>query len=144
MKRLIKYNIIDGMKSEEKIILIIDDDKFLLDMYVVKFKEKGFHVHAALGSIEALDVLAGGLEPVAVLLDLVMPAMDGFELLQKIKAEKLAPEAKYIILSNLGQDADKERGKELGADGYIVKASATPSEVVEYVSDLLINGGGIE
>lgn len=132
------------MSNEEKTILIVDDDKFLLDMYVVKFKEKGFQVHSALGSIEALDVLEGGLKPVVVLLDLVMPAMDGFELLQKIKTEKLAPEAKCIILSNLGQDADKKKGKELGADGYIVKASATPSEVVDYVSDFLANGGNIE
>ena len=125
------------MTNEDKTILIVDDDKFLLDMYVVKFKEKGFNVVPALGSMEALDTLQGELDPTFVLLDLVMPAMDGFELLQKAKEEKLAPDAKYIILSNLGQDSDKERGKQLGADGYIVKASATPSEVVAYVIDLL-------
>lgn len=128
------------MNSEEKTVLIIDDDKFLLDMYIVKFKEKGFNVQAALGSIEALEIIQNGLNPVAILFDLVMPAMDGFELLQKIKADKLAPDAKYIILSNLGQDADREKGKELGADGYIVKASVTPSEVVEYVTNLLDGG----
>lgn len=132
------------MSAEDKTILIIDDDKFLLDMYVVKFKEKEYQVNAALGSIEALDLLEGGLKPAVILLDLVMPAMDGFELLQKIKTDKLAPDAKCVILSNLGQDADKEKGKALGADGYVVKASATPSEVVDYVSDLLAGSGGIE
>ncbi|MCK5096258.1 MAG: response regulator [Candidatus Pacebacteria bacterium] len=129
------------MTNKNKTILIVDDDKFLLDMYVVKFKEKGFHVVPALGSVEALDTLQEGLDPTVVLLDLVMPEMDGFELLQKAKEEKLAPDAKYIILSNLGQDSDKEKGEQLGADGYLVKASATPSEVVAYVVDFLEKAG---
>jgi CheY-like chemotaxis protein len=123
--------------GEKKAILIIDDDKFLLDMYAIKFSEKGFDVTSALGSIEALEKLHVGFDPVVVLLDLVMPAMDGFELLEKIKQDGLAPHSKIVILSNLGQDADKEKGKALGADGYVVKASVTPSEVVEYVVRLL-------
>lgn len=118
-------------------VLIIDDDKFLLDMYVVKFKEKGFTVTPSLGSIEALELLQKGFDPTAVLLDLVMPAMDGFELLQKIKTEGLAPHSKCIVLSNLSQDADKEKARQSGADGYIVKATATPSEVVTQVIDIL-------
>ena len=64
-----------------------------------------------------------------VLLDIVMPSMTGFELLEKIRREKLAPTAKFIVLSNQGQDADLQKAKELGADGYIIKASAIPSEV---------------
>ena len=124
-------------EKKEKTVLIVDDDKFLLDMYSVKFKESGFNVVGALGSLDAITELEGGLEPSAVLLDLVMPAMDGFELLQKIKKEKLAKMAKFIILSNLGQDSDIEKGKKCGADGYIVKANATPSEVVQYVIDIL-------
>lgn len=129
--------------GEKKDILIIDDDKFLLDMYAIKFNEKGFNVTSALGSVEALEKLHTGFDPAVVLLDLVMPAMDGFELLQKIKQDGLAPHAKIVILSNLGQDADKEKGKQLGADGYVVKASATPSEVVEYVVRLLEGKEGI-
>lgn len=124
-------------KEKEKIILIVDDDKFLLDMYAIKFKEKGFQVIEALGSLDALEKLQGDIKPQIVLLDLVMPTMDGFEFLQKAKTENLAPQAKYIILSNLGQDSDKEKGKQLGADGYIVKASATPSEVVSQVLEFI-------
>lgn len=128
-----------GKKTKEKkerTILIVDDDKFLSDMYTVKFKESGFDVISASGSMEALEKLKEDPEPDVVLLDLVMPTMDGFEFLQKAKSEKLAPTAKFIILSNLGQDSDIKKGKELGADGYIVKASTTPSEVVQYVIDI--------
>lgn len=124
-------------EKKERTVLIVDDDKFLLDMYAVKFKESGFNVVSSLGSLDALEELKGELEPDVVLLDLVMPAMDGFELLQKVKKEKLADKAKFIVLSNLGQDSDIKKGKQCGADGYIVKASATPSEVVQYVIDIL-------
>lgn len=123
-----------------KKIFIVDDDKFLLDMYTFKFKEKGFDVIQAFGSVDALSKLKGGIVPDVMLLDVVMPTMDGFELLALIKSEKLAPDAKVIVLSNLGQPGDIEKGRNLGANGYVIKASATPSEVVERVMTVL-NGG---
>ena len=123
-----------------KKIFIVDDDKFLLDMYTFKFKEKGFEVIQAFGSVDALDKLKGGIVPDVVLLDVVMPAMDGFELLALIRERGLATTAKAIILSNLGQPSDREKGRSLGANGYVIKASATPSEVVEKVLKVL-NGG---
>ena len=116
-----------------KKIFIVDDDKFLLDMYTFKFREKGFDVIQAFGSIDALSKLKGGIVPDVILLDVVMPAMDGFELLALIKSEKLAPDAKIIVLSNLGQPSDIEKGRTLGANGYVIKASAAPSEVVEKI-----------
>lgn len=117
-------------------VLIIDDDKFLLDMYSMKFAEKEFTVDVAFGSMEALEKLKGGAHPDIILLDIVMPTMDGFELLQEIKNQGLAPEAVIIILSNLGQKEDIERGLKLGADGYIIKASSTPTEVVNKVLEI--------
>ena len=120
-----------------KKVLIVDDDKFLLDMYTIKFTENNFDVTAALGSVEALGKIKEGIDPDAALLDVVMPAMDGFELLEAIKRDKLAPRAKVIILSNLGQQSDIDKGNALGADGYIVKANATPSEVVEKVKEII-------
>lgn len=120
--------------------MIVDDDKFLLDMYTFKFKEKGFEVVQAFGSIDAINKLKGGIAPDVILLDIVMPTMDGFEVLGLIKNEKLAPLAKVIVLSNLGQPADIEKGRALGANGYVIKASATPSEVVDKVMTVL--GGG--
>ena len=126
--------------QQPKKIFIVDDDKFLLDMYTFKFKEKGFEVVQAFGSVDALSKLKGGITPDVMLLDVVMPVMDGFELLELIKSEKLAPDAKVIVLSNLGQPTDIEKGRSLGANGYVIKASATPSEVVEKVMAVL--GGG--
>lgn len=125
--------------NQGKKIFIVDDDKFLLDMYTFKFKEKGFDVMQAFGSVDALNKLKGGISPDVILLDVVMPAMDGFELLSIIKKENLVPNAKVIILSNLGQPTDVEKGRSLGASGYVIKASATPSEVVEKV--VVVLGG---
>lgn len=123
--------------EKRKKILIVDDDKFLLDMYTIKFNENNFDVVAALGSLEALSKIKEGVRPDAALLDVVMPSMDGFELLDVIKRDKLVPGSKVIILSNLGQQSDIDKGKALGADGYIVKANATPSEVVGKVKEIL-------
>jgi len=124
-------------KTNKQSVLIIDDDTFLLDMYAMKFGEVGFEVHTAPGGGEAIDMIKEGLSPDVLLLDIVMPGMDGFEFLTAIKDEKLITNTKKIILSNIGQEDDIERGKKLGADGYIVKASATPTEVVEKVREIL-------
>ncbi len=120
-------------KSEQYNIFIIDDDAFLLDMYALKFSQRNFIVKSAPGTLVALEKLREGYVPDIILVDLVMPAMDGFEFLETLRAEGLAKSAMIIILSNLGQQEDIDRGLLLGASGYIVKASATPSEVVEKV-----------
>ena len=118
-------------------ILIVDDDKFLLDMYALKFKEGGFEVEPVLGSIATLEKLKEDNSFDIILMDVVMPSLDGFELLEEIRKMKLADKSKIIILSNLGQPSDIEKGKKLGADGYIIKADATPSEVVEKVKKII-------
>lgn len=126
------------MESKKK-ILIIDDDSFLLDMYALKFNQSNFDVTTALGPEPALEKLHQGFIPEVVLLDIVMPVMDGFELLEKFKEDNLAQSAIFIILSNRGQPSDIARGESLGAAGYIVKASSTPSEVIEKVNSIISN-----
>lgn len=118
-------------------ILLVDDDKFLLDMYSIKFNEKGYAVETALGPEEALKRLHEKYEPDAILLDVIMPGMDGFTLLEKIKKENMAPQAAVVILTNQGQDSDLQKARSLGADGYIVKASSIPSEVVEKAGTII-------
>ena len=118
-------------------VLVIDDDSFLLDMYAMKFSQKNFQVTACSGTLEALEKLRTGLKPDIIVVDLVMPAMDGFEFLEVVKNEELGKDVLIIILSNLGQQEDIDKGLALGAAGYIIKASATPSEVVEKVLEVL-------
>lgn len=114
-------------------ILLVDDDKFLIDMYAMKFTTAGFQVHACLSVGDALDVLRGGFAADAVIFDLVMPEHDGFSFLETLTAEHLAGTAVRIALTNQGNDAEKARAQTLGVDRYIVKASMIPSEVVSAV-----------
>jgi len=125
------------METTLKKILIVDDDIFLLDMYSLKFVKSNFDVSTALGPEVALEKLRQGFEPDIILLDIMMPVMDGFELLEIIKKENLALTSVFIFLSNRGQQSDVDRAKELGASGYIVKASSTPGEVIEKVVDIV-------
>lgn len=123
--------------KEKRKILIIDDDKFLLDMYATKFAESGFDVTTAFGGMDALTKLEEGIRPEVIVTDIVMPVMDGFEFLAELGKKNISRDARIVILSNLGQKEDIERGEALGASGYIVKATATPTEVVERVRGIL-------
>lgn len=110
-------------------IYLVDDDRFLLDMYAVKFKNAGHDVRAFQQPEEFLQALRTDPAPDAVLIDIVMPGLTGFETIDTVRREKLAPTMKVIFLTNQGLDQDLEKAKELKADGYIIKASAIPSEV---------------
>lgn len=114
-------------------VLLLDDDKFLLDMYGLKFTNAGFKVHTCLSSDSALGILRGGFPADAVVFDLIMPEHDGFYFLETIRAEKLVPNAVAVALTNQSTDAEKKRLEDLGCDRYIIKASMIPSEVVETV-----------
>jgi PleD family two-component response regulator len=122
------------MTEEKKYkVLIVDDDEFLLNMYSVKFAKSGLEVHTATTAETAIGKLKEGFKPDALIVDIVMPGMDGFELLKKVREENLAKEAALIVLTNQGQTADIDRARELGVVGYIVKASTIPSEVLTEV-----------
>ncbi|MDB5238556.1 MAG: two component transcriptional regulator, two-component system, OmpR family, response regulator [Candidatus Kaiserbacteria bacterium] len=119
-------------------IVLVDDDKFLLDMYSMKFQQQNYNVHAFLSAREALESLRHGLDPQVILFDLTMPECDGFTFLQVIRDEKLVPNAIKIALSNQSTDAEKDKIKSLGADQFIVKATMIPSEVVNTVDIALL------
>ena len=121
--------------SEPSTILLVDDDKFLLDMYSLKFSQAGFTVEPCFSTHEALERLRGGVKPAVVLFDVTMPGEDGFTLLQKMQEEKLAPGARLIALTNQGNDADKKHAESLGVHRYCIKASMIPSEVVAMVKE---------
>lgn len=112
-------------------VLIVDDDKFLLDMYRKKFESAGSTVEVAVGSEDALAKLRGGAAPDILILDIIMPGMDGLELLSVIRKEKLAPRSSVIMLTNESGQEKIKQAKTLGIKGFIVKAMSIPSEVVE-------------
>ena len=125
-------------------VYLVDDDRFLLDLYAVKFRDAGHEVNVFNGGEELLTALrkAGSKNPDVILLDLIMPGMGGFEALEAIRKENLAKGTKVIILSNQGQDSDIEKAKQLSADGYIIKASAIPSEVFSETIRTVEKGAG--
>lgn len=114
-------------------MLLVDDDKFLLDMYSLKFTQEGFTVASCFSVQEALEALRGGVKPDVILFDITMPGQDGFEFLKSIRDEKLVGTSKLIALTNQSNDADRKHAEELGAQRYVVKASMIPSEVVAMV-----------
>lgn len=122
--------------SKEIKILVIDDDPFILDMYVLKFKDQGFQIDIATDGKIGLEKIKS-FKPDMVLLDVVMPKMDGFDVIKKLKEENEPCPFKILFLTNFGQKEDVERGMRLGADGYIIKAHFTPSEVVAKVKEIL-------
>lgn len=123
--------------AKKATILLTDDDKFLLDMYGMKFSQNGYTVEACLSANEALGILRGGFKPDVILFDLTMPELDGFSFLKALSDELLAEGVLKIALTNQSDDSEKTRASELGATGYIVKASMIPSEVVNTVNEEL-------
>lgn len=112
-------------------VLLVDDDKFLLDMYRKKFEHNGHVVDVAVSAAEALSKLRNGAKPDILVLDIIMPDMDGIELLENIRKEKFVPGAAVIMLTNESNRDKIEQAKKLGIKGYIVKATTIPTEVVE-------------
>ena len=117
-------------------ILIIDDDPFLSEIYSLKFKLSGFDVFTAANGEKALEAVKETI-PDIILLDLVMPKMDGFETLAALRKISDLDKTPIIVFSNLGQKEDVDRGYQLGANDYIIKTRFTPSEVVEKVREML-------
>lgn len=113
-------------------ILLIEDDKFLRTLMASKFEHEGYSVRAAIDGEEGFALLHK-FTPKVILLDLVLPGMNGFEVLERLKKQKDTTHTPVIILSNLGQREDVERARRLGAEEFLIKANFTPGEVVEKV-----------
>lgn len=124
------------MSIKDAKILIVEDDPTLLEMYSLKLKEDGFNFFTASDGEAGLEI-AFKEKPSVILLDIMMPKMDGFAVLAKIKEDSSFANTPIIMLSNLGQKGDVDKGKKLGASDYIVKASMTPSQVVEKIKSFI-------
>lgn len=117
-------------------ILIIEDDRFLADLLNRKLEDEGFRVHSVLDAEEGLKILEE-YEIDLILLDLLLPGMHGFKFLEKIKGKPATKNIPVIILSNLGQKEDVEKGLALGANAYIIKAELTLDEIVLKINRVL-------
>ncbi len=119
-----------------KKILIIEDDSFLSEMYSTKLIQEGFETEIAVDGKQGMDKIKS-IKPDLVLLDIVLPKMDGFEILENIKKDQELKNIPIVLLTNLGQKNEIEKGLSLGADEYIIKAHFTPTAVVAKVKDIL-------
>lgn len=122
--------------SDKPTVMIVDDDEFLVNMYATKFENEGYTVETKTTTQQALDTLNEGSQPDIIVLDIIMPDIDGLEMLQTMRDKELAPESKVVMLTNQGGDEQIDKAKELGAAGYIVKATSIPSEVVKKVQEI--------
>lgn len=117
-------------------ILIVEDNQVLVKMYKIKLDLEGFQVETASEGQEGLEKL-NDFSPDLILLDLAMPGMDGFEFLEELRKNEKLKEITVIIFSNLGQESDIKRAKELGAKDYLIKVNLTPRQVVEKIRQYL-------
>lgn len=124
------------MKNTVPTVLLVEDDNFLGNIYKTKFELEKFKIILAKDGLEGLE-MAKKKKPDIILLDVLMPKMDGFTVLEHLKKDKNTLNIPVILLTNLGQKDDVEKGLELGAVDYLIKAHFKPSETVEKVKKIL-------
>ncbi len=117
-------------------VLIAEDDKFLAKIYATKFKKIGLKVDIAEDGQQALEIMKKD-KPKLLMLDLIMPKVDGFEVLTKMKDDPALKKIPVLVLSNLGQESDIEKAQKLGAKEFIVKSDMSIADVVKKIKSYL-------
>jgi len=125
-------------KPGAKKILVVEDDKFLRDLCVKKLDRMGFYVDSAIDGLDGLKKIVKD-KPDLVLLDIIMPGLEGFEILEKVRAnkDKKIAQIPIVILSNLGQESDVKKALELGANDYLIKAHFSIDDIADKVKKFL-------
>ena len=122
-------------KRQRPIILIVEDEQVMLKILTSKLIDKGYQITAAIDGKTALDMASCNM-PDLILLDIMLPTMDGFEILKKLKENKATKDIPVLILSNLGQEENIQKGKDLGAVDYLIKAHIDIDEVAEKIDKI--------
>jgi CheY-like chemotaxis protein len=124
------------MENKKK-VMIVEDDSFVMDIYQTKISKEGFDVITAENGAEAIKKLEEGEKPDLILLDIIMPYMDGLTVLKKIKEKEDLKKIPVVLLTNLSQKEEIQQGFDLGAEDYLIKSHFTPSEVMEKIGKYL-------
>ena len=117
-------------------ILLVEDDPLLIDIYTTKLREFNFEVQVVADGDKVKEEIVK-FKPDLVVLDIVLPHMDGWDILRQIRGDKELRETKVMILSNLGQKDEVDRGIELGAVRYLIKADYTPTQIIKVIEKIL-------
>lgn len=126
----------DRFMAAPQHLLLIEDDTFLAGMYVTKLTMENFQVDLANDGKAGLEK-AKKIKPDLILLDVLLPKMNGFDVLKSLKDDPATKDIPVVLLTNLGQKTDVVKGLELGAVDYMIKAHFMPSEVVAKIKDIL-------
>lgn len=122
--------------EQGKVILLVDDDLTLREMYEERLKAEGFEIVQASNGDEAIKK-AREVKPNIILLDIMMPKINGFDVLKELKADAELKDVPVIVLTALIQDVDRVQGKKLGAVDYIVKSETMPGEVIAKIKNAI-------
>lgn len=125
-------------ETKEKFILLIEDDEFMANLLAHKLEQSNYKILRAADAANAREILAKNSINL-ILLDIILPGMDGLSFLQELKKDTRYSSVPVIITSNLGQQEQIDEGLSFGAADYIVKAHSTPTEIVNKVMSILSN-----
>jgi len=126
--------------SDKPNVLIVDDEEGVLAMYKIKLEMEGFSVSTALDGQTALEMISKN-KPDVILLDIIMPKLNGFDILKILKSDKETANIPVFLLTNLPQESGGEKGKELGAAGYLVKADYEPAVLAGMLKEVIKRTG---
>lgn len=126
-----------NLSNKKARILLVEDDTFLAGMYVTKLTLENFEVDLASDGLQGIKLAKEKL-PDLILLDIILPKKDGFGVLKEVKADPKTKTIPVVLLTNLGQKGDVEKGKALGAVDYLIKAHFMPSEVIGKIKTLMV------
>jgi two-component system, OmpR family, response regulator VanR len=125
------------MSANKGTILVVDDEKDLRDIYNLKLVNHGYAVLSADNGAKALKIVAGANHIDLILLDVVMPQMSGFEVLEKLKSRVDSKKIPVFMLTNLGMPSEQKEGLRLKADKYLIKTAMSPDKIVDVVNQFL-------
>jgi DNA-binding response OmpR family regulator len=126
-------------ENEQYKIMIVDDDDFLVNMYAAKFGKSNISVDVYKSGDSFLEKMRAGTKANLILLDIVMPGLDGIEVLKEMRKQRLGEKIPVVMLTNQGDEKNISEAKKLDIASYIVKSAATPSEVVAEVLNIIKN-----